>query len=343
MQAVTRLSEHVGVRSACEALNVHRSAYYRYRQPSAPEVSARPEPPLKLSAEERRCAHEMLLSPRFVDQAPASIVATLLDEGKYLCSERTMYRILAENHQLKERRRGHRQAHYAKPELLATAPNQCWSWDITKLKGPRAWSHFYLYVILDIFSRYVVGWMVADAESATLAKQLIAATCEKQAITPEQLTLHADRGSSMKSKLVAQLLSDLGVTKTHSRPYTSDDNPYSEAQFKTLKYRPDFPRRFGCLEDAKAHCRQFFHWYNQQHLHSGIAMLTPVSVHYGQAQDILNERHQVLVQAAEQHPLRFKRQQPKPAQLPQAVWINKPDREDAKPSTDQLSKNQETD
>lgn len=324
MQAVTSLSEHVGVRTACRSLKVHPSAYYRFCHP--PSVPApRPPPPLKLSDEERQCAHQTLLSERFVDQAPASIVATLLDEGTYLCSERTMYRILAENEQVRERRRGHQQREYAKPELLARATNQCWSWDITKLKGPTTWSYFYLYVIIDLYSRYVVGWMVAEAESATLAKQLIEQSCLKQNIEPGELTLHADRGSSMKSKLVAQLLSDLGVTKTHSRPYTSDDNPYSEAQFKTLKYRPDFPQRFGCLQDARAHCQRFFHWYNHQHLHSGIAMLTPASVHQGQADELLEQRHRVMADAALRHPLRFKNQLPKPATLPDAVWINKPD------------------
>jgi len=324
MQAVRGLSEHVGVRMACRTLKVHPSAYYRFCHP--PSVSApRPSPPLKLSDEERQRAHQTLLSERFVDQAPASIVPTLLDEGTYLCSERTMYRILAENEQVRERRRGHQQREYAKPELLARATNQCWSWDITKLKGPTTWSYFYLYVIIDLYSRYVVGWMVAEAESATLAKQLIEQSCLKQAIEPGELTLHADRGSSMKSKLVAQLLSDLGVTKTHSRPYTSDDNPYSEAQFKTLKYRPDFPQRFGCLQDARAHCQRFFHWYNHQHLHSGVAMLTPASVHHGQADELLEQRHHVMVDAARRHPLRFKHQSPKRAELPEAVWINKPD------------------
>ena len=324
MRAVETLSQHAGVRTACQALNVHSSAYYRYQQPPPVQSVSRPPPPLKLSADERQRAHETLLSERFVDQAPASIVASLLDEDTYLCSERTLYRILAENNQLKERRRGHRQVHYAKPELLAQNPNEVWSWDITKLKGPTTWSYFYLYVIIDIYSRYVVGWMVADSESATLAKQLIEATCEKQTITPDTLTLHADRGSSMKSKLVAQLLSDLGITKTHSRPYTSDDNPYSEAQFKTLKYRPDFPQRFGCLQDAKVHCQRFFDWYNNQHLHSGIAMLTPASVHHGEAENILDHRHRVLTVAAERYPLRFKHQQPKQVAVADAVWINKP-------------------
>ena len=179
-----------------------------------------------------------------------------------------MYRILAQQGEVRERRRGHRQTAYAKPELLATAPNQLWSWDITKLKGPVTWSYFYLYVILDVFSRYVVGWLLADRESSTLAEKLIRQACQQQQIQPGQLTLHADRGASMKSKVVAHLLSDLGVTKTHSRPHTSDDNPFSEAQFKTLKYRPGFPERFDSQTRAHTFCRDFFLWYNQQHKHS---------------------------------------------------------------------------
>ena len=233
---------------------MNRSRYYRGLRPAV--YRPRSAPPLKLRPDEYHKAHALLLCDRFVDQAPASIVATLLDEGEYVCSERTMYRILAHHHQLKERRRGHRQGCYTKPELLATAPNQVWSWDITKLKGPVTWSYFYLYVILDIYSRYVVGWMIADREAASLAKTLIQDSCDKQYIQPQQLTLHADRGASMKSKVVAHLLADLGVTKTHSRPRVSDDNPYSEAQFKTLKYRPDFPERFGSIQDARAHCQQ---------------------------------------------------------------------------------------
>ena len=322
MNAIRSLSVSVGVRSACAALRMNRSRYYRDLLPR--QHQPRLAPPLKLSPDEHDKAHALLLCERFVDQAPASIVATLLDEGEYVCSERTMYRILADHHQLKERRRGHRQGHYTKPELLATAPNQVWSWDITKLKGPVTWSYFYLYVILDIYSRYVVGWMIADREAASLAKTLIRDSCEKQHIQPQQLTLHADRGSSMKSKAVAHLLADLGVTKTHSRPRTSDDNPYSEAQFKTLKYRPDFPERFGSIQDARAHCQQFFRWYNQQHKHSGIAMLTPQTVHYGKAGNVLNQRQKTLNQAFDLHPSRFKGKQPRPQPLPEAAWINKP-------------------
>lgn len=323
MTAVTTLSQCVGIQSACAALNVARAGYYRYLKPPI-RVSQPHSPPLKLSSSEYQQVHQTLCCERFVDQAPASIVATLLDEGVYLCSERTLYRVLAQHNQLKERRRGHRRSTYVKPELLATAPNQVWSWDITKLKGPRTWSYYYLYVILDIFSRYVVGWMVADREAAGLAKTLIEHTGKKHAIKPNQLGLHADRGPSMKSKLVAHLLADLGITKTHSRPYTSDDNPYSEAQFKTLKYRPDFPERFGCIQDARTYCRPFFNWYNNEHKHSGIAMLTPHTVHYQQQKQVLDYRQTTLNQAFDKHPNRFKRKQPQVEPLPEAAWINQP-------------------
>ena len=323
MNAAISLSQVVGVQSACTALDLPRASYYRQLKPSG-RANHRPRPPLKLSTDEREQVQQTLCSERFVDQAPASIVATLLDEGVYLCAERTMYRILAEHNQVKERRRGHQHRVYAKPELLATAPNQVWSWDITKLKGPQTWSYFYLYVIIDIFSRYVVGWMVADREAAVLAKTLIEQTCDKQGIESDQLILHADRGPSMKSKLVAHLLADRGITKTHSRPYTSDDNPYSEAHFKTLKYRPGFPDRFGSIQDAKGYCKTFFTWYNTVHKHSGIAMLTPQAVHYQQAAHVLRNRQLTLTEAFAQHPERFKNVTPKVEQLPTAAWINQP-------------------
>jgi putative transposase len=247
-----------------------------------------------------------------------------LDEQRYLCSERTMYRLLAVHQEVRERRNQLRHPRYAAPELVATAPNELWSWDITKLKGPAKWVYYYLYVILDVFSRYIVGWMVAERESAALAEQLIATTCARQGITPGQLTLHADRGSSMRSKDVALLLADLGVTKTHSRPYTATDNPYSEAQFKTLKYRPTFPERFGCLQHARRFCEPFFAWYNTAHRHSGLAMLTPHDVHHGLAAQRLAARATVLAAAHTAHPERFPRGIPTPGTLPRAVWINKP-------------------
>jgi len=235
-----------------------------------------------------------------------------------------MYRILHEQNQVQERRRGHRRVHYAKPELVARAPNECWSWDITKLRGPATWQYFYLYVILDLYSRYVVGWMVAERESAVLAKRFITESCAKQGIGEGQLTLHADRGASMKSKLVAQLLVDLGVIKSHSRPHTSDDNPFSEAQFKTLKYRPGFPERFPHIHAAEQYCRPFFNWYNLEHKHAGIAMLTPHTVHHGLSDEILAGRQQALNQAFSAHPERFKNTAQIVTPLPSEVWINRP-------------------
>jgi putative transposase len=248
----------------------------------------------------------------------------LLDEKRYLCSERTMYRILAANQEVRERRDQLRHPPYVAPQLLATRPNQLWSWDITKLLGPAKWTYFYLYVILDVFSRYVVGWMVAHRESAILAHKLIGETCARQGIVPGELTLHADRGSSMTSKPVAFLLADLGVTKTHSRPHVSDDNPFSEAQFKTLKYRPDFPDRFGCILDARGFCRAFFPWYNTEHHHSGIGLLTPEDVHLGRAAKRVTARADVLAAAYAAHPERFVHGAPQPAAAPTAVWINPP-------------------
>ena len=267
---------------------------------------------------------DVLHAPRFIDLAPAQVYATLLDEGTYHCSERTMYRVLAAQAEVRERRAQRRHPHYTAPELLATAPNQLWSWDITKLKGPTTWSWYHLYVILDVFSRYVVGWMIAPRESAALAERLIAASCARQGIRRDQLTLHADRGSSMTSKPVALLLADLGVTKTHSRPHVSNDNPYSEAQFKTLKYRPDFPERFGSIEHARAHGTDFFPWYNTEHRHSGLGLHTPHDVHFGLAEAKRAARAVVLAAAYAATPERFVNRPPTPALLPTAAWINPP-------------------
>ena len=323
MQAAEQLAPVVGVSAACRDLNVPRSSLYRARKPPAPPAP-RPKPARALSAAERKAVRDTLNSERFQDATPRQVYATLLDEGSYLCSVRTMYRILDEHAEVRERRNQLQHPTYAKPELLATASNQVWSWDITKLKGPVKWTYYYLYVILDIFSRYVVGWLIAEREAASLARELIELSCTKQGIDKGQLTLHADRGSSMRSKPVALLLSDLGVTKTHSRPYTSNDNPYSEAQFKTLKYRPEFPARFGSLPDVRAFCRFFFHWYNHQHYHTGIGLMTPASVHYGLADALLSQRNQVLLAAFSAHPERFVNGPPVAPALPSAVWINKP-------------------
>ena len=324
MSAAEQLGHRVGLRRACEALGVSRASLYRCHHPNMGPPAPRPHPPLALTARERQQVMTVLHSERFVDRAPPAVYATLLEEGCYLASVRTFYRLLAQAGESSERRAQRRHPNYAKPELLASAPNELWSWDITKLRGPVKWSYFYLYVILDVFSRCVVGWMLADRESSQLAKRLIKDSFHKHAVNPGQLTLHADRGSSMKSKPVALLLADLGVTKTHSRPHVSDDNPYSEAHFKTLKYRPDFPQRFGCLEDARAHCQSFFRWYNHEHRHSGIALLTPADVHSGRAEQCIQTRQVTLTGAFEAHPNRFKGRAPVAVRPPQEVWINKP-------------------
>ncbi|MCH8863646.1 MAG: IS3 family transposase [Proteobacteria bacterium] len=328
MSLVEQLSPFTGKKAACEALLVPRATFYRHQGAKSHSDSSRaqrPVPPLALSSMERQTVIDVLHSEQFCDDAPHQAYAKLLDEGRYLCSISTMYRILgAEHGSVRERRKQVQHPSYVKPELLATAPNQVWSWDITKLKGPAKWTYFYLYVILDIFSRYVVGWMIAHREQAVLAKRLIQDSCAKQDIEPGQLTVHADRGSSMKSKLVAHLLSDLGVTKTHSRPHVSNDNPYSEAQFKTLKYCPQFPKRFGSIQDTRSFCQGFFTWYNQEHRHSGVALMTPEQVHYGLAQQVYERRSEVLAAAFERNSNRFKGNVPTPQSLPAAAWINKP-------------------
>ena len=323
MTAVNELAPDVGIHAACDALGVVRSSFYRQQHP-APVAEPRPAPPRALSAAERETVLAHLHEERFQDRSPAAVQATLLDEGVYHCSTRTMYRILAEHGETRQRRDQRIHPVYQKPELLATAANQLWSWDITKLLGPVKWTYFYLYVILDVFSRYVVGWMVAHRESAEMARKLIQDTCSKQQIGHGQLTIHADRGSSMTSKPVAFLLADLGVTKTHSRPHVSDDNPYSESQFRTMKYRPDFPDRFGSIQDSRAFSQLFFSWYNQEHRHSGIGLLTPAMVHYGQAGEVFQKRQLVLDAAYQAHPERFVRWPPKPLSIPKEVWINKP-------------------
>src|SRR5213594_2595915 len=323
MATVTQIGPRLGIAATCAALGLPRATYYRRRRPSR-AAPPRRRSPRALSAGERGAVLALLHEPRFVDHAPAEVYATLLDAGQYVCSERTMYRLLAEHAEVRERRDQLRHPVYAAPELLARRPNELWSWDITKLLGPAKWTYFYLYVILDVFSRYVTGWMVTYRESAELAKRRIEESCKKQCIRPGQLTLHADRGTSMRSKPVAFLLADLGVTKTHSRPHVSDDNPYSESQFRTLKYRPEFPDRFGCIQDSRAFCQSFFRWYNEEHRHSGIGLLTPATVHYGQAENFLRQRQDVLDVAYQLHPERFVRSTPKPPALPSEVWINKP-------------------
>jgi putative transposase len=324
-QTVEELTPLVGTRPACRALGAAPATIYRRRRPPTPRP-ARPRsvPARALSEQEREQLLAELHSSRFLDCSPAQVWATLLDEGRYMASERTMYRLLAVNGELRERRDQLSHPAYAKPELLAERPNELWSWDISKLKGPAKWTCYHLYTILDVFSRYAVGWTVQYRESAEVAKALIAQTAEQQRIERDQLTVHADRGSSMTSKPVAMLLAELGLTKTHSRPYTSTDNPYSEAQFKTLKYRPGFPQRFDSIEHARAFCREFFDWYNHQHRHSGIGLMTPAAVHHGHAQALYTERQRVLAAAYTATPERFVRGTPTPPQLPTAAWINKP-------------------
>ncbi len=338
MDGVSLLAPGVGLARACRVMNVDRSAVYRARSAArhliAPLKAAttRCRPPLAFSEAERQRVLDTLNSERFADCSPRQTYATLLDEGVYLGSVRTMYRLLAGCDLVRERRNQLTHPSYAKPELLAVQANQVWSWDITKLRGPGKWTCFHLYVILDIYSRYVVGWMIAYRESAELAEKLIAETVAKHNIEPGQLTLHADRGTSMRSKPVAALLIDLDVAKTHSRPHVSDDNPYSEAQFKTLKYRPDFPDRFGSIEDARAFCQAFFTWYNTVHRHSGIGFMTPETVHYGRATELTRERSITLEAAFLANPNRFKHVAPRPPEVPVAAWINPPKKKESDPA-----------
>jgi putative transposase len=327
MQAAGALSTEVGTRSSCAALGIAPATFYRLKKrnrfnESFPRVSR--SSPRALKAEERQAVLKELHSIRFVDQAPSEVYSRLLDEGIYLCSVRTMYRILEQEKEVRERRNQLRHPKYKKPELLATGPNQVWSWDISKLLGPVKWTYFYLYVILDIFSRYVVGWMIAERENAQLAKRLIQDSCYKQDIVPGQIMLHSDRGPTMKSSSLAMLLAALGVTKSFSRPHVSDDNPFSESQFKTLKYCPGFPDRFGSIQDAITFCRRFFGWYNTEHRHSSLALLTPEDVHYGRAEQIIGERQSVLDRFYKVHPERFVKGPPRHPVLASEVWINPP-------------------
>ena len=329
-----------GVEFACQGLGVSRASFHRHYPLAGPATSGSSRTqsvaPLTLAALERapsfralspqeeQTVLDCLHSERFQDCSPAAIVATLLDDGVYHCSTRTMYRILKRQGETGERRDHRIHPVYAKPELLANGPNEVWSWDITKLRGPVKHSYFYLYVILDIYSRYVVGWTVEQRESDDLAQSFIRQTISKYAIPPGQLLLHADRGKVMRSKLVSTLLEELAVSRTHSRPYVSNDNPFSESQFRTLKYRPGFPDRFGCCADSRAFCRQFFPWYNQRHRHSGIGMLTPEMVHFGQTKEVLARQQVVLDAAYKLHPERFVRNPPTRKSPPLQVWINPP-------------------
>ena len=345
MAAVQELTPALGTGAACRAIGLWRGVPARQQarshrrdlvgppRPHAP----RPCPPLALDAQEQQALLGALNSERFCDTAPAAVHATLLGEGTYLGSVRTMYRLLAASGGCRERRNQLTHPAYTKPELLAIAPNQVWSWDITKLKGPAKWTCFHLYVILDIFSRFVVGWLIAPRECSQLAQQLIADTVSRHNVESGMLTLHADRGAAMRSKPVASLLVDLDVAKSHSRPHVSDDNPYSESQFKTMKYRPEFPERFGCIEDARTHCQAFFAWYNDQHCHSSIAYMTPHSVHYGLAAAMRVTRQATLDAAYLANPKRFKNRRPVLPPMPTAAWINPPP-EEKTPASDPVAR-----
>jgi putative transposase len=339
-EAISELTPITGsVRSACRAAGRPQANHYRrHRQSPKPVRPARQRraQPRALAPAERAGVRALLNSPDFVDKAPATVYHELLDEGVYVASVSTMYRVLREHGEVKERRRQAVHPARVKPELVATGPNEIWSWDITKLHGPAKWSYFHLYVIIDIYSRYVVGWLIAERESAVLAEKLLADSIAKQGIDPDTLSIHADNGSSMASKPVAFLLADLGVTKSHSRPHTSNDNPYSESHFRTLKYRPDFPDTFGCIEDARAFCRRFFAWYNTEHRHSGIAWHTPHNVHYGHSETVRAVRADVLTAAYTRNPERFVRKHPEPAALPKAAWINQPPDQDEPQATKNL-------
>jgi len=339
MSAIETVAADVPLEPLCRSLGVSRAAVYRRRRPRHERRDRSPDrapSPRALAPAERQAVLETLHSERFIDAAPTEVHATLLEEGTYLCSPRTMYRILASEHEVRERRDQLRHPQYVRPELLASAPNQVWSWDITKLKGPRKWTFYMLYVLLDIFSRYVVGWMVALSESGRLAQRLIEESCEKQNIQPGQLTIHADRGAPMISKGLGQLLADLHIEKSHSRPHVSNDNPFSESHFRTMKYRPDFPDRFGSPEHARSVCRSLFNWYHHEHHHSSLAFLTPAVVHHGRADEVLDARHRIRLAAYAAHPERFINGPPLRDSLPTAVWINPPEkttRQDAPGST----------
>jgi putative transposase len=315
----------LGTRAACAAVGRPRATHYRRQAPPTPaSTTARPAPPNKLTAAEMGRILDVLRSPRFVDLSPAQVFHILLDEGTYLASVSSFYRLLRAAGEVRERRRQATHPPRVRPELVARRPLVVWSWDITKLKGPRRGEYYDLYVVLDIFSRYIVAWCVAPSESGELAKELIADAVAHQQVPPGQLTVHADRGSSMTSNPVVELLAFLGIGRTHSRPHVSNDNPYSEAQFKTLKYCPAFPERFGCIEDARAFCETFFAYYNHEHRHSGIGYHTPASVHYGTATEVRAQRQDTLDAAYAVNPARFRHRPPQPPKLPTVAWINEP-------------------
>jgi putative transposase len=327
MAATARLPREIATAPVCEALRLSRAVVYRRRKPPVARAKPpRPRPARALDLCERQKVLDTLHARRFCDQSPVEVYATLLEEDRYLCSPRTMYRILAKSKEVRERRNQLRHPRYHRPELVATGPNQVWSWDITKLKGPIKWTYYHLYVMLDLFSRYVVGWLLATHESASLAARLVSETCAKQNVREGELTIHADRGTAMISKTLAEKLIDLGVKKTHSRPRVSNDNPFSEAHFKTFKYWPGFPDRFDSPQHAREVGRAFFPWYNHQHHHSALRYLTPAVVHHGHSEQVLAERHRVRMAAYLERPDRFVNGPPRLDRLPEAVWINPPEK-----------------
>lgn len=323
MDILERNVERFGVQEACDALGVSRAMWYRSRNPT--QTPDRRRPPRKLDDAERAEILTMLNSERYQDEAVPTVHAKLLDEGTYLCSERTMYRILKAENQVQQRRHERTHPEYQKPELLATGPNQVWSWDITKIKGPKPWIFYDLYVVIDIFSRCVVAWCLTEYESGEQARALIGSACAREGIRCNQLVVHSDRGRAMRSKCLADLLGELGVGRSFNRPHVSNDNPYSESHFKTLKYRSGYPERFGSSEDARSHMRAFFQWYNTEHRHSGIAMMTPADVHTGRADEVRSKRQAVLDAAYQKHPERFVKGAPRARGVPEEVWINKPE------------------
>lgn len=323
MSAVASLVGRAPVAAACAALGLPRATYYRAQRAGRPP-RPRPPSPRAMAPAVRQEVRELLVSPRFVDYAPCEIYAQLLDDGRRLCSPRSMYRLLAADGAARERRDQLVRPVYAKPELLATAPNQVWTWDITKLRGPVKWSYFHLYVVLDLYSRYVVAWLLADREWAAYAVRLVAEAVRREGVDAGALTIHADRGAAMRSKSLAQLCADLDIRRTFSRPHNSNDNPFSESGFKIMKYQPEFPDRFGSLAEARAFCTPYFEWYNREHRHSGIAYLAPEVVYRGCAAAAQAARQAVLDRDFAEHPLRFAYRRPLVAALPQAVYINPP-------------------
>jgi putative transposase len=317
IDAVEELQETTGVAEACRVLGVQRRSVYRARQPQS-EPAPRLAPARALKPEEKAEVRVILNSERFCDCAPREVYATLLDEGRYFCDWRTMYRVLEEHDEVRERRNQRPATRQVKPEL------QVWTWDISYLKGPGCF--YYLYTILDMYSRYIVGWMIATSESAELAEKLIAESCAKQGIERGELVLHADRGSAMRSQTVSALLKKLGVTKSHSRPYTPTDNPYSEAHFKTMKYSPNYPERFGGIRHSRRWTRTFVQWYNHEHHHSGLGLMTPATVHYGDVVQMRAQRQRALDAAYAAHPERFVNGRPTAPEPPKEVWINRPKR-----------------